>query len=326
MSSKSRLPVDGFSPEMFSTGRYTEDPFKSIRVAHKALNDQITRSLQGILNPRVSMPVWQDQLKAQMEALNKQMRAVDTMFKESLERLRLPDVEAQFERAHRARYDQIAEAFKKVQEGVAVPPSLLQLLETMDAASLSVDAAAAELMFAGGSNDEEQQQAAAAFGQLVQDADGEATIVALLTKILAAIQSQKDSRLQKWWWLFIYPLLLALLMSAINPLNDFYVKRRLEQTSSPQEATKVVKEEARKAVEDFHQLSDYRFVSLGSGKLLMVRAAPGARAPVVGYLSFGQAVHVVDKGTDFTLVEWRNEDGTAMLRGWVFSRYLKRFS
>jgi hypothetical protein len=42
-------------------------------------------------------------------------------------------------------------------------------------------------------------------------------------------------------------------------------------------------------------------------------------------LQFGQAVRVVEKGKDFTLVAWSSPDGSTHIRGWVYSRYLKKF-
>jgi len=259
-----------------------------------------------------------------------QIHSISKQFRDSLAHSVVPDVFERLRSEHRAQYEQFAEALNRFKVELDLPDSVAHLLETMDTASLAVDAAAAQLASDGGVREGEQRQAAAAFEQLVQGAGNEATIVGLLTKILSAIQAQQDSRLQKWLWLFVYPLLLALVMSAINPYSDFQVKRFLERThfpqESPQESTKVVKQEARRAVDDICQLSGFRFVNIGSGKTLAVRSAAGARASVVGQLRFGQAVYVVEKSKDFTLVEWRSEDGSAVLRGWVFSRYLQRFN
>lgn len=156
--------------------------------------------LRAALSPPVPKPVWEDPFKAQMEAMNKQMRLVGAAFRESLASLRLPDIHEQFSRVQREQSEALAKALKRAQEAAALPLSIRDLLETIDTASLSVDAAAAELTAAGAgaANPDEQQHAAAAFAQLLQDAGGEATVVGLLTQILAEIKKQKDSRLQKW--------------------------------------------------------------------------------------------------------------------------------
>lgn len=87
-----------------------------------------------------------------MEAMNKQLRSVGEAFKASLASLRLPDIDEQLKRLQRKQNEAVAEAFKRVQEATVWPPSIRELLATIDTASLSVDAAAAELAAAGAAN------------------------------------------------------------------------------------------------------------------------------------------------------------------------------
>ena len=63
-----------------------------------------------------------------------------------------------------------------------------------------------------------------------------------------------------------------------------------------------------------------------SAQSLALRLGPKAKAQAIGNLRFGQTVRVLDKERDFTLVVWRSEDGKVEIQGWVFSRYLKRFT
>ncbi|MEF9949464.1 MAG: SH3 domain-containing protein, partial [Comamonas sp.] len=117
------------------------------------------------------------------------------------------------------------------------------------------------------------------------------------------------------------PILFFLASPFWNSYVDFHVKKNREGTST-QATNKQVKEAAREAVGDLRLLHDYRFVTAQS---LAVRAEPKARGQALGQLRLGQTVHVLGKERDFTLVAWRSEDGNAELKGWVFSRYLKRF-
>jgi hypothetical protein len=57
-----------------------------------------------------------------------------------------------------------------------------------------------------------------------------------------------------------------------------------------------------------------------------VTLGPRSKSPVVGRLQFGQAVLVLERRGDFARVLWTSTDGAAQVQGWVFARYLKRFS
>ena len=140
-------------------------------------------------------------------------------------------------------------------------------------------------------------------------------------RIVLAIEGMKEPLHQKILQVIFYPFLLALLFSFVNSYVDFHVKKSLEGAST-QAANKQVKEAAREAVGDLRLLRDYRFVSAQS---LAVRSEPKARGQALGQLRLGQTVHVLGKEGDFTLVVWQSEDGNSELKGWVFSRYLKRF-
>lgn len=143
----------------------------------------------------------------------------------------------------------------------------------------------------------------------------------MLDQFALAIDSIKEPLYQRILIQIFYPFLLALTFACVNSYVDFHVKKSLEGAST-QATNKQVKEAARDAVGDLRLLNDYRFVTAQS---LAVRSEPKDRAQVLGHLRLGQTIHVLGKEQGFTLVAWRSEDGNAELKGWVFSRYLKRF-
>jgi len=140
--------------------------------------------------------------------------------------------------------------------------------------------------------------------------------------IVQAIQATKEPLYQRLLCIVLVPILIATLFAFVNSVVDFHTKKWLEGAPK-QDATKQVKQAAREAVGDVRVLNDFRFVSVQS---LAMMSGSKARAPVVGRLRFGQTVRVLERERDFTLVVWRSEDGKVELQGWVFSRYLKRFT
>ena len=108
----------------------------------------------------------------------------------------------------------------------------------------------------------------------------------------------------------------------LTPTLDFYIKRGLERLT-PRETEKAVKQEMREQVGDLRLLSMQRFISV---EKLAVTMSPKAKSPVVGHLQKGAVVRLLDEQGSFTLVSWRSEDGKVEIKGWVFTRYLQRFS
>jgi hypothetical protein len=150
-------------------------------------------------------------------------------------------------------------------------------------------------------------------------AEQQLTAQGFVDQIVEAIRDSRDTKLQKALWYLAVPLLIGLFLLALEP----YAKKLLE-TPQKQQSAKGVKKAARQAVgRDARELLEtFRFVRATQ---LTVRATPRARAPAIGQLRFGQVVRVLEKTRDFTLVEWKSDDGKAEVQGWVFSRYLQRF-
>jgi hypothetical protein len=168
---------------------------------------------------------------------------------------------------------------------------------------------------------EVQDRAVDVLHEVAARAEAELTLQGAVDQFVLAIEQTKEPLLQKLLTVWLVPFIYLLLGMVLNPVGDYYVKKHLE-ASSPQEATKVVKEAAIAEVGDVRLLSDYRFVT---AKQLRATVTPKARAPVIGQLRFSQVVRVVEKERDFTLVAWKSEDGKVELQAWVFSRYLARF-
>lgn len=150
--------------------------------------------------------------------------------------------------------------------------------------------------------------------------------VQVLASILSTLEqlakSSRQTAREKWLFQILYPLFIALLMAMLAPTFDFYIKRGLERLT-PRETEKAVKEEMREQVGDLRLLSMQRFISV---EKLAVTMSPKAKAPVVGHLKKGAVVRLLDEQGSFTLVSWRSEDGNIEIKGWVFTRYLQRFS
>lgn len=147
-------------------------------------------------------------------------------------------------------------------------------------------------------------------------------LASILSKLEQLTKSSRQTAREKWLLQIFYPLFIALLIALLAPALDFYIKRELERLT-PRETEKAVKEEMREQVGDLRLLAMQRFISV---ERLAVTMSAKAKAPVVGYLKKGNVVRLLDEQGSFTLVSWRSEDGNIEIKGWVFTRYLQRFS
>jgi hypothetical protein len=165
--------------------------------------------------------------------------------------------------------------------------------------------------------EEETRAALESIGEAAHDAESVQQVVLVLVD---AIQKTEQPFVQRALFQVLWPLIVMLMGVILAPVADHYIKKHLSE--SPQESAKAVQTRAANAVVDLSQLTEYRYVS---SQRLQVRDNPRANSPAVATLQFGQAVRVVEKGKDFTLVAWSSPDGSAHIRGWVYSRYLKKF-
>lgn len=154
----------------------------------------------------------------------------------------------------------------------------------------------------------------------------EQTIQEVLSQLIAAIQTFEPTVQVVLIVLYnpLFQVLLSALLSALlSSVCEVRVTPWIQERKDKRAVAKKIKAHALAEVGSSALLSDHRFVGT---ETLAVRSSAALGAPWVGELHFGQAVRIADKKKDFTLVAWSSEDGSALVRGWVLSRYLKSFS
>jgi hypothetical protein len=169
-------------------------------------------------------------------------------------------------------------------------------------------------------DEEEEEEAAQAAQAITLAAVTEPTLKEAVDQIVAAIEAQQHPAVKVLLWLYFKKVMEWLITGAIGAVMGYYAPNVL---GSPQAEAKAVKEIARQAVGAPELLLEYRYVS---AKVLIVRQNPRARSPEVGRLTFGKAVKLVKKEKDFALVLWTDKESGAEIQGWVFARYLAKFS
>lgn len=140
-----------------------------------------------------------------------------------------------------------------------------------------------------------------------------------LNNLVDEIRAQKDPAIQKLLIWFIYPLVIAVIVSFLNPIVDYHIKSYLNEDK--RSLSKKIELKAAASV-DGSFLTDFRYVS---ADVLNVRYSASKKAGIVGYLYFGYAVIVIEREKSWTLIEWNDPDSEIRIKGWVFSRYLAKF-
>ena len=98
-----------------------------------------------------------------------------------------------------------------------------------------------------------------------------------ITRLVAEIRALKNPALERILSLLVYPIIVALIFSIVNPITDFYIKESLNVEK--REIEKKIKKHVLAATENTEQLETYRLVSR---KFLDVRMNASARSPVLG--------------------------------------------
>lgn len=142
----------------------------------------------------------------------------------------------------------------------------------------------------------------------------------VITKLVAEIRALKNPALEKFLSLLVYPIIVGLIISIVNPIADFYVKEFF--SAEKREVERKIKRHVLSATEDRATLNSFRLVSR---KFLDVRVNQSATSPALGRLYFGQVVVLIEKRKDWSLVAWSDDDNEVAVQGWVFSRYLSKF-
>lgn len=159
--------------------------------------------------------------------------------------------------------------------------------------------------------------------QVIHDSSLEpsGTLEESLNNLIEEIRSQKDPLTQKLLMWFIYPLIVAVIVSFINPVVNHYVESHLNEDK--RSLSKKIESKAKKSVSNSSVLKDFRYVTADT---LNVRFSATQKSETIGFLYFGYAVIIIDRQKSWTLVEWNDPVSEVRITGWVFSRYLTKFN
>jgi hypothetical protein len=120
--------------------------------------------------------------------------------------------------------------------------------------------------------------------------------------------------------LIIIPYFVAIYANLTTPLWEGLQKESI--SSEPRTAKKEIIRE-KNEIYSAEYLQDYRLVST---KNLSVRTSGNKNAEIIDELYFGKTVKLIEKTKSWCLIEYQNPDTEKLKQGWVFSRYLSRFS
>ncbi|EJR0958168.1 SH3 domain-containing protein [Vibrio parahaemolyticus] len=119
---------------------------------------------------------------------------------------------------------------------------------------------------------------------------------------------------------FLLPYCISIFANFTTPIYEIWWQQLslIDQRSAKKEVVK----EANKSY-DFSELHDYRFVV---ATVLHVRESGSKNSEIITELYIGKTVKVINKLKRWTLIEYFDEDSGQLEQGWVFSRYLEKFS
>lgn len=141
-----------------------------------------------------------------------------------------------------------------------------------------------------------------------------------INRLISEISALKDPITQKILIYFVYPLIIIIIASFINPIVSHHVRSNMKLDK--RSLVKELKVNVNKNVYNQAILNSLRYVSADT---LNVRSSASINSDSIGYLRFSSAVLILEKQKNWTLIEWNDPDADAKITGWVFTRYLKRF-
>jgi len=106
-----------------------------------------------------------------------------------------------------------------------------------------------------------------------------------------------------------------------NPIAAHQVENYLNKSEKKQ-ISKQNNKNANSLPIDRSVLNSFRQVDADK---LHVRKQPSKSGEILGYLYFGQAVEIVEKKKNWTMVRWTDDNRGITIEGWTFTRYLKMF-
>lgn len=134
------------------------------------------------------------------------------------------------------------------------------------------------------------------------------------------IQEQPRKDIKFYFLLVLVEVIRIVVAVALAALITPYVEELLNE--SPQAAKRAVQKKTKECVGSVEFLAEYRFVT---SKGLVVRQNPKPNSPMLGRLSFGNAVKLLKKEKSFALITWTDASGEVKIQGWVSTHYLGKF-
>jgi len=153
-------------------------------------------------------------------------------------------------------------------------------------------------------------------------------IAGLLTALLAEVRQNRPDPKQA---AIFFGLILPTIYFLLTPIYDVYSKRVIEMLDPPpvtqpaREANKSMSLQAREFKLTPMLLSEIRFVNCK--KDLLLRATPRKNASSLPMrIPRGQPVQVIDTKDRWTKIRWTDSEQNFVIEGWIFTRYLRKFS
>lgn len=146
------------------------------------------------------------------------------------------------------------------------------------------------------------------------------SVESYINHLILEIKKQKDPLIQRVLSWLVFPLIVGLVLSVVTPISEHYVSAYL--TNDTRAEIKNIKKNANNTITNPDLLNEMRFVN---SPLLNVRMEPSTKSELIGALKFATPIVVIEKNKNWTLVEWVDEEKRISIKGWVFSRYLKKF-
>jgi hypothetical protein len=254
----------------------------------------------------LKLPDPMEKYHRQMEAMFKSPDPMEKYHKQMDMMLNIPDSMGAFQRAFSSLNIKVIEKFKdvalSVHDDVYIDKSGNISLSTTQILVEELQKLSNEII----------NRSTDKFAQSIEDS---------FTNLIIEIQKQRDPLMQKMLMWFLYPFIVGVILSFVNPVADQFVRSNLQQTKK--EVVKEIKANVKSTVENIELLKAMKLVS---ADVLNVRADASNQSDLIGQLQFSSVVLVIEKRKNWSLIQWSNPDTGVSIKGWVFSRYLKSFN
>ena len=117
----------------------------------------------------------------------------------------------------------------------------------------------------------------------------------------------------------VLPYFLAIIGNLTTPIYEEWWKEYANYDQ--REAKKEIIREAHDLC-SAEELFEYRFVY---ASILNVRESSSTKSKIIGELHLGKAVKLIKKAKSWSFIEYQDSMTSEVKKGWVFSRYLRKF-